>query len=101
MTTNATSGTKKRTPTERLKNKQRIAADKARAARWASRRRLLREKVILPTVQAVHVPDIPVLPSPLPENLVLQDLLAKRAVLIKELKDLDTAIAVINRTYAC
>ena len=97
MTTNATSGTNKRTPTERLKNKQRIAADKARAARWASRRRSLREQV-LPTVQAVHVPEIPVIP--LSENLVLQDLLTKRAVLIKELKDLDTAIAAINRTYA-
>ena len=99
MATNAMSVTKKRTPTERLKHQQRIAADKARAARWASRRRLLREKVLPPTVQAVHVPDIPVLPLPLSENLVLQDLLAKREVLIKELKDLDTAIAVINRTY--
>ena len=98
MTTNATSGTNKRTPTERLKNKQRIAADKARAARWASRRISLREQVLPPPVQAVHVPEIPVIP--LPENLVLQDLLTKRAVLIKELKDLDTAIAVINRTYA-
>ena len=98
MATNATSVTKKRTPTERLKNKQRIAADKARATCWASQRRLLREQVLPPTVQAVHVPDIPVIL--LPENLVLQDLLTKRAVLIKELKDLDTAIAVINRMYA-
>ena len=98
MTTNDKSATKKRTPTEWLKNKQRITADKARAARWASRRRSLREQVLPPIVQAVHIPDIPVIL--LPENLVLQYLLTKRAVLIKELKDLDTAIAVINRTYA-
>ena len=98
MTTKKKSATKKRTPTERLENKQRIAADKARAARWASQRRLQRDQVLPHTVTAVYVPDTPVVL--LPENLVLQNLLTKRAVLIKELKDLDTAIAVIQRTYA-
>ena len=97
MTTSEIGATNKRTPTERLHNKHRIAADKARAAHWASRRRQQREQVLPPTVTAVHVPDIPLV-QPL-ENLVLQDLLTKRATLIQELNELDTAIAVIKRTY--
>ena len=86
MATNAT-------PTERQLKKQRIAEDKARAARWASRRKSLRNQgipVATPTVQASVLP---------PENTVLQDLLDRRTVLLQELKDLDTAIAVIHRTY--
>ena len=90
MTTNVT-------PTERQLKKQRIAEDKARAARWASRRRSLRNQenqdfpVATPTVvQAAVLP---------PENTVLLDLVDRRTTLLQELKDLDTAIAVIHRTY--
>ena len=83
---NKKSVSKNRTPTKRLENKQRIAADKDRAARWASQRRLQRDQVLLPTVMAVHVPDHPVVLQP--ENLVLQDLLTRRAAIIKEFDNL-------------
>ena len=89
--------TRNATPTERQLKKQRIAEDKARAARWASRRRSLHNKenqdfpvATLTVVQASVLP---------PENTVLQDLLDRRITLVQELKDLDTAIAVIQRTY--
>ena len=88
MTTNAT-------PTERQLKKERVEEDKARAARWASRRRSQRNQEIPVATPAVEVSAVP------PENSVLQDLLNRRAVLVQELKDLDTAIAVIHRTYAC
>ena len=87
MTTNAT-------PTERQLKKERVEEDKARAARWASRRRSQRNQEIPVATPAVEVSAVP------PENSVLQDLLNRRAVLVQELKDLDTAIAVIHRTYA-
>ena len=90
--------TKTATPTERQLKKQRIAEDKARAARWASRRRSLRaqeESQDFP-VATPSVVQASVLP---PENTVLQDLLDRRTTLVQELKDLDTAIAVIQRTY--
>ena len=48
MTTN-------RTPTERQLNKIRIAEDKARAARWASRRRSLRNQNLPVAATAVEV----------------------------------------------
>ena len=100
MTTTNTKKKVRLTPEERKANKQRITQAKVRARRYTERRRLKldqvwREQVPLPIVTAVHVPNIP-LP---PENLVLQDLLTKRVALIQELEKLDTAIAVINRTY--
>ena len=85
--------TKTGTPTERLLKKQRIAEDKARAVRWASWRRLQRNQEIPVVTTAVQVPVGP------PENMVLQDLLVRRAALIQELSNLDTAIAVIRETY--
>ena len=88
--------TKKRTPTERQLNNLRIAEDKARAARWASRRRSERTQDLPVTATAVEVP---VEANVHPENTVLQDLLTRRTVVVQELKDLDTAIAVIRRTY--
>ena len=42
-----------RTPTERLQNKQRIASDKARAVRWASRRRSLQNQELPIAVPSV------------------------------------------------
>ena len=87
MTTNAT-------PTERQLKKECVKEDKARAARWASRRRSQRNQEI-----PVATPDVEVSAVP-PENSVLQDLLNRRAELLQELKDLDTAIAIIHRTYA-
>ena len=85
--------TKNKTPTERQLNKLRIAEDKARAARWASRRRSQRNQDLPVTATAVEV-------SVSPENSVLQDLLTRRTSLVQELKELGTAIAVIQRTYA-
>ncbi len=87
MTTNVT-------PTERQLKKQRIIEDKARAVRWASRRRSQRNQEIPIATPAVEVPAVP------PENSVLQDLVDQREILLQELNDLDTAIAVILRTYA-
>ena len=87
MTTNAA-------PTERQLKKQCIIEDQARAARWASRRRSQRNQEIPVATPAVEVPVVS------PENSVLQDLVDQREVLLQELKDLDTAIAVILRTYA-
>ena len=72
---------------------QRIAEDKARAARWASRRRLQRNQEIPVVTTAVQVPIGP------PENIVLQDLLVRRAALLQELNFLDTAIAVNRKTH--
>ena len=89
MTTN-------RTPTERQLNKIRIAEDKARATRWASRRRSLRNQNLPVAATAVEV-SVPVQP---PERSVLQDLIARRTALIQELKEVEIAIAVIERTYA-
>ena len=89
--------TKNRTSTERQLNKQRIAEDKARAARWASRRRSQRNQDLPEAITAVGVT---VEASVSPENTVLQDLLSRRTALLEELKELDTAIAVIQRTYA-
>ena len=62
MTTNAT-------PTERQLKKERVEEDKARAARWASRRRSQRNQEIPVATPAVEVSAVP------PENSVLQDLL--------------------------
>ena len=101
MTTNVSKGTK-RTPTERLLNKQRIAADKARAARWASRRRSVRNQEQPIAVHSIEVQpsiEVPVAVLLPPENPVLQDLVTRRTALLKELAELDTAIAVITRTY--
>ena len=89
MTTN-------RTPTERQLNKIRIAEDKARAARWASRREYLRNQNLPVAATAVEV-SVPVQP---PDRSVLQDLTARRTSLIQELKEVEIAIAVIERTYA-
>ena len=80
-------------PTERLLKKQRIAEGKARAARWASRRRSQRNQEIPVVTTAVQVPVGP------PENIVLQDLLVRRAALLQELSNLDTAIAVIRERH--
>ena len=103
MTTNVSKGTI-RTPTKRLLNKQRIAADNARAARWASRRRSVRNQEQLIAVHSIEVQpsiEFPVAAIlPLPESLVLQDLVTRRTALLKELAELDTAIAIITRTYA-
>ena len=90
MTTNAT-------PTERQLKKERIKEDKARAARWANRRRSQRNQEIPVATPAVEVSAVSAVP---PKNSVLQDLLNRRTELLQELKDLDTAIAVIHRTYA-
>ena len=84
----------RRTPTERVENKRRIAEAKGRAARWAEQRRSQR---IQATTTAIQVPRAQtVLP---PENSVLQGLKTRRTELLKELTDLDTAIAVIHNTY--
>ena len=85
-------------PTERLLKKQRIAEDKARAARWASRRRSQRNQEI-PVVTTTVVTTAVQVPVGPPENIVLQDLLVRRAALLQELSKLDTAIAVIRETY--
>ena len=87
--------TKNRTSTERQLNKLRIAEDKARAARWASRRRSQRNQDLPEAITAVGVT---VEASVSPENTVIQDLLSRRTALLEELKELDTAIAVIQRT---
>ena len=89
--------TKNRTSTERQLNKLRIAEDKARAARWASRRRSQRSQDLPEAITAVGVTVEASVP---PENTVLQDLLRRRTALVQELKELDTAIAVIQKTYA-
>ena len=88
---------KKRTATERVENKRRIAEAKGRAARWAEQRRSQRNQATT-TATAIQVPRAQtVLP---PENSVLQDLKTRRTELLKELTGLDTAIAVIHNTYA-
>ena len=97
MTTNANKTSKKRTPTERQQNKQRVAEDKARAARWASRRRSQRNQELPIAATALEVP-VPVVLSL--ENSVLQDLLAKKEEFLQKFKEPDTAIAVIDKAYA-
>ena len=121
MTTNINKKAK-RTPTERLHNKQRIPADKARTARWDSRRRSLRNQELPIAVPSIEVPatallpprslrnqelpiavpsiEVPVAALLPPENSVLQDLISRRTALLQELAELGTAIAVITRTYA-
>ena len=90
--------TKNRTSTERQLNKLRIAEDKARAARWASRRRSQRNQDLPEAITAVEVT---VQASVSPEYTVLQDLLTRQTSLVQELKELDTEIAVIQNTHAC
>ena len=89
--------TKNRTSTERQLNKLRIAEDKARAARWASQRRLQHNQDLHEAITAVEVT---VEASVSPANTVLQDLLSRRTALVQELKELDIAIAFIQKTYA-
>ena len=101
---------------EKQANRLRIAQDKARARRWAERRK---EKTVraIPTntaITAVAVPcdtnekssvltDLLARRAALPcdtneKSSVLTDLLARRAALLQELSEIDTALEVIRRT---
>jgi hypothetical protein len=99
----------KRTPEERIANKQRIAQAKARALRWAQRRTLVREQVTptetvvpqaLRTDELVEQVNPQSLEELTPERAILQDLLSRRTALQQELSELDLTISVLRRTYS-
>ena len=76
-------------------NRARIAQDKARARRWAERRK---EKTVraIPTNTAITAVAVPCDTNE--KSSVLTDLLARRAALLQELSEIDTALEVIRRT---
>ena len=80
---------------EKIANQVRIAQDKARARRWAERRK---EKTVraIPTNTAITAVAIPCDTNK--KSSVLTDLLARRAALLQELSEIDTALEVIRRT---
>ena len=80
---------------ERAANRVRIAQDKARARRWAERRK---EKTVraIPTNTAITAVAVPCDTNE--KSSVLTDLLARRAALLQELSEIDTALEVIRRT---
>ena len=80
---------------EKQANRARIAQDKARARRWAERRK---EKTVraIPTNTAITAVAVPCDTNE--KSSVLTDLLARRAALLQELSEIDTALEVIRRT---
>ena len=80
---------------EKQANRARIAQDKARARRWAERRK---EKTVraIPTNTAITAVAVPCDTNE--KSSVLNDLLARRAALLQELSEIDTALEVIRRT---
>ena len=80
---------------EKQANRARIAQDKARARRWAERRK---EKTVraIPTNTAITAVAVPCNTNE--KFSVLNDLLARRAALLQELSEIDTALEVIRRT---
>ena len=77
---------------ERAANRERIAQDKARARRWAERRRKEKTVRAIPantTITAVAVPC-----NTNEKSSVLNDLIARRVALLQELSEIDTAIEV-------
>ena len=80
---------------EKRANRVRIAQDKARARRWAERRK---EKTVraIPTNTAITAVAVPCDTNE--KSSVLADLLARRAALLQELSEIDTALEVIRRT---
>ena len=80
---------------EKRANRARIAQDKARARRWAERRK---EKTVraIPTNTAITAVAVPCNTNE--KSSVLNDLLARRAALLQELSKIDTALEVIRRT---
>ena len=86
---------KGKSPEEKQANRLRIAQDKARARRWAERRK---EKTVraIPTNTAITAVAVPCETNE--KSSVLADLLARRAALLQELSEIDTALEVIRRT---
>jgi hypothetical protein len=80
---------------EKRANRARIAQYKARARRWAERRK---EKTVraIPTNTAITAVAVPCDTNE--KSSVLTDLLARRAALLQELSEIDTALEVIRRT---
>ena len=80
---------------EKRANQVRIAQDNARAQRWAERRK---EKTVraIPTNTAITAVAVPCETNE--KSSVLADLLARRAALLQELSEIDTALEVIRRT---
>ena len=111
MSTTDTKKKIKRTPEERIANKQRIAQAKARALRWAQRRKLVREldtptetrapqALTLRTDELVAQVNPESLEELTPKRTILQDLLSRRTALQQELSELDLTISVLRRTYS-
>ena len=60
MLTTGNPKTKKRSPSERIANRQRIAQDKARAKRWAERRNIKKSRGSISTNHTeLEVPIVP------------------------------------------
>ena len=111
MSTTDTKKKIKRTPEERIANRQRIAQAKARALRWAQRRKLVREidtptetrasqALALRTNELVAQVNSESPGELTPEQTILQDLLLRRTALQQELTELDLTISVLKRTYS-
>lgn len=80
---------------EKRANRVRIAQDKARARRWAERRK---EKTVraIPANTAITAVAVPCNTNE--KSSVLNDLLARQTALLQELSEIDTALEVIRRT---
>ena len=103
----------KRTAEEKIRQRKRIAQDKARARRWAEQRRNGRNaRTILPTreptIRAVAVPHqeptltaVEVPSQHTQENSrLLQDLFTRRSSILQELSEIAITIEAIQRTYS-
>lgn len=100
MLTTGSPQPKKQLPYERISNRQLITQGKARARRWAERKKIrnARGKNVTNRTE-IEVPIGPIEPQVLRENPVLQDLLTIRDLLLRELSEVDIVIIMICCAY--